>query len=65
MGAGMKFGDIDNTKVPNLALNKILCHNITLVVLFTFQFVNSNYFGSPCAPNSKFLSLMKTYYVII
>lgn len=41
MGAGMKFGDIDNTKVPNLALNKILCHNITLVVLFTFQFIKT------------------------
>jgi len=54
MGAGMKFGDIDNTKVPNLALNKILCHNITLVVLFQFQFVNSSYSGNPYAPNSKF-----------
>jgi len=64
MGAGIKFGDIDNTKVPNLALNKILCHNITLVVLFTFQF-EKKLLRESIYTKFIVLSLLKTYYVII
>jgi len=64
MGAGMKFGDIDNTKVPNLALNKILCHNITLVVVYIpirkFELLRE----SICT-KFKVIRFIKTYYVII